>query len=588
MRFNFPFLIVLFIPILWGCSKTKRAQPNIVVILSDDQAWGDLSLNGNKNISTPNIDKLASEGAVFSNFFVSPVCAPTRASFLTGREHRKTGVTGVDAGKDYLNLDEVTIADLLNSNGYKTGAFGKWHNGSVYPYHPNGRGFDEFYGFCNGVLANYFNTTIEYNGEEITANGYIADFLTDRAIDFINSNKDNPFFCYVPYNTPHYPLQVPDEYYDRVKQRGITMYNRDKEREISEGIESTIGELAMCENIDMNVGRILQTLKDNGLEENTIVIYFSDNGPMTTRWNGGMKGRKNTVSEGGIKVPFIIRYPEKIKPGIEVDQIAAHIDILPTIADYAGISTNSCKPLDGLDLKPLIEGNDKEWPDRMIFSINLKNDVSVRTQNYRLEPDGLFDMKSDPGQRKDILMFEPGVYGSLKNTLDKWCDAAIDANDSKLFLPVGYKEWPATKLLAQDCVFAGKEICFSAIWPNTAWITNWINPEDFFYWNIDVNTPGKYLVSVYYTCPESSIGSQILLDFDGNGVIGEIEEPFDPELIPSPDRVKRFGSYEKPFRELKLGEVELSQKKGKLTVKSIKMVGSQLPDIKMIKLTLSS
>ena len=192
-------------------AATRR--PNIVVILADDQGWGDLSINGNRNLSTPNIDSLAREGALFEHFYVSALCAPTRAEFLTGRYHPRGGVRGVTAGAERLNTDEKTIADTFKASSYVTGAFGKWHNGSQYPYHPNARGFDEYYGFTHGHWGHYFSPELDHNGRLVQGKGFLPDDLTDHAIEFIANNRDKPFFCYLPLNTPHSPMQVPDRFY---------------------------------------------------------------------------------------------------------------------------------------------------------------------------------------------------------------------------------------------------------------------------------------------------------------------------------------------------------------------------------------
>jgi len=304
-------------------------KPNIVIILADDQGWGDLSTTGNTNIETPNIDKLADAGATFDRFFVCPVCAPTRAEFFTGRYHPRGGVHGVSTGTERLNLDEKTIGDTFKAAGYATGAFGKWHNGTQYPYHPNGRGFDEYYGFASGHWGQYFDPVLEHNGEKVRGNGFIIDDLTDHAIDFIEQNKEGPFFCYLPYNTPHTPFQVPDRFYDEFADKAFSMRHRDLKRE---ELPRTRAALALCENIDWNVGRVLEKLDQLNLADDTIVIYFSDNGPNSYRWNGGMKGRKGSTDEGGVRVPFFIRWPGRIQENIEIPQIAGAIDLLPTLA----------------------------------------------------------------------------------------------------------------------------------------------------------------------------------------------------------------------------------------------------------------
>jgi arylsulfatase A-like enzyme len=232
---------------LFSASK----PPNIVIILADDQGWGDLSVNGNTNLSTPHIDSLARDGAIFDRFYVCAVCSPTRAEFLTGRYHTRGGVRGVSTGAERLNLDEKTIGDTFKAAGYATGAFGKWHNGSQFPYHPNARGFDEYYGFTSGHWGLYFNPELDHNGTLVRGKGYITDDLTNHAIDFIAKNKDRPFFCYLPLNTPHSPLEVPDSYYDRFAHMNPEMRARDPKLE---DVPFTRAVLAMCEAIDFNVG----------------------------------------------------------------------------------------------------------------------------------------------------------------------------------------------------------------------------------------------------------------------------------------------------------------------------------------------
>ncbi len=243
----------------YGYAAATRKRPNVVVILADDQGWGDLRIHGNVNLRTPHIDSLARDGALFERFFVCAVCAPTRAEFLTGRYHPRGGVHGVTTGAERLNLDERTIGDTFQAAGYATAAFGKWHNGTQYPYHPNARGFDEFYGFCSGHWGQYFDPILEHNGQIVRGKGFIIDDLTDHALTFIERNKDRPFFCYLPYNTPHSPFQVPDRYYEEFKDGAIEMRHRDPQKE---ELDKTRCVLAMCENIDFNVGRVLDRLEE--------------------------------------------------------------------------------------------------------------------------------------------------------------------------------------------------------------------------------------------------------------------------------------------------------------------------------------
>ena len=278
------------------------ANPNVLVILTDDQGWGDLSVHGNTNLDTPNVDSLARDGVLFDRFYVCPVCAPTRAEFLTGRYHLRGGVHGVSMGAERLSLDEKTIADTFKAAGYATGAFGKWHNGTQHPYHPNARGFDEFFGFCSGHWGHYFDAEVEHNGQFTQGQGYLPDEITDRAMNFMATNvkAGQPFFCYLPYNIPHTPFQVPNRFYDKFRYLSIDMKATNPEHE---DFERTRAALALCENIDWNVGRLLDKLDQLGIAEDTIVFYFGDNGPNGERWNGGMKGTKGSTDEGGVRVP---------------------------------------------------------------------------------------------------------------------------------------------------------------------------------------------------------------------------------------------------------------------------------------------
>ncbi|MCH2613309.1 MAG: sulfatase-like hydrolase/transferase, partial [Opitutales bacterium] len=230
--------------VLVASSPIAADRPNVVVFLTDDQGWGDLSINGNKNLNTPHIDSLAREGIRFDRVYVCAVCSPTRAEFLTGRYHARSGVYSTSQGGERMDLDEVTIADTFKAAGYATGAFGKWHNGMQYPYHPNGRGFDEYYGFASGHWGDYFSPPLERNGKIVQGEGFLVDDLTDKAMKFMEKNRDGPFFAYIPYNTPHSPMQVPDEFWERFKDKEIVMRNREPEGEVMSHLRSA---LAMCE-----------------------------------------------------------------------------------------------------------------------------------------------------------------------------------------------------------------------------------------------------------------------------------------------------------------------------------------------------
>jgi arylsulfatase A-like enzyme len=575
-------LCLLFVSML---SHTVMAsQPNVVVILTDDQGWGDLSVNGNSNIATPNIDSLARDGATLQHFYVCQVCAPTRAEFLTGRYYPRTGVSGVSRGEGRMNENETTIADLFRGAGYATGAFGKWHNGTQPPLHPNNRGFDEFYGFTSGHWGHYFSPPLDRNGERVRGNGYIVDDFTQHAIAFIEGNEKRPFFCYIPFNTPHSPMMVPDRFYSKFEGKDPEMRHRDPERE---DIMMTRAALAMCENIDWNVGRILKKLDELELSQKTIVIYFSDNGPNSYRWNGGMKGRKGAIDEGGLRSPFFLRWPGRVQAGTSITQVTGAIDLLPTLCELAGIRMVTVNPLDGRSLRSLLLGEETEWQPRLLFAV--KNEaVSVRTQRFRLDATGqLFDITVDPGQRADVSARYPELTERLSQQAQRHAremQVHFKANASRPF-HVGYG--PSTTLPARDGVEHGT-IRRSVTAPNNSFFTHWTRAEDSITWDIDVGASGDYEAIVYYTCAEGDQGATLRLSMEGGtSVQARVIESFDPPLWDkSKERVAESHYFVKDFKPLRLGILRLDKGRGQLRLGSLDIIGKQVIDVHSLVLNL--
>ncbi len=577
----------IFLPVISGlsaCISQPEKHPNIIVILSDDQGWGDLSVNGNTNLSTPNIDRLANTGARFNHFYVCPVSSPTRAEFLTGRYHSRMGVYSTSEGGERFNLDETTIADVFKKAGYATAAFGKWHSGTQYPYHPNARGFDEFYGFCSGHWGDYFNADfLDHNGKIVRGNGFITDDLTDKALAFIDNNKDKPFFLFIPYNAPHAPMQVPDLWWNKFKDKELTMLADER---VEEDIPFTRAALAMCENIDWNVGRIMDKLKESGLEENTIVLYFSDNGPNGWRWNGGMKGRKSSTDEGGVRSPLFVHWPGTIAPGLIINEIAGVIDLLPTLADMANIECQTQKPLDGVSLKPLLLKYETEWPERLIIS-EWKQRVSIRSQEYRLDHKGkLFNMITDPGQLNDISASEPVITGNLKTAAEKWkADVLANISTDKRKFPIGHPNFKYNQLPARDGKAHGN-IERSSRSPNSSFFTNWRNLDDKITWDVEVLSGGDFEAEIYYTCASGDVGSTIELSFNSNKITAIVNEANDPLLRGMEhDRVKRTQSYVKDFKPFKAGIIHLKKGSGELTLRALNIPGSEVMDFRLLTLT---
>lgn len=575
-------LLAIFSGISCNSEKLAPAHPNVVVILSDDQGWGDFSHHGNTDLSMPALDRLASEGAWFEHFYVQPVCSPTRAEFLTGRYHPRSGIRGTSAGGERLDLDEHTIAETFRAAGYATAIFGKWHNGSQYPYHPNARGFDEFYGFTSGHWGHYFSPALEHNFELVKGNGYVADDLTEHAMEFIEQHRDEPFFVYVPLNIPHSPMQVPDRFFDKFADAAIEMPPQDS---AGFDLDHTRAAYAMCENIDWNVGRILDKLDELDLTGQTIVLYFSDNGPNGWRWNGNLRGRKGSTDEGGVRSPLFVRWPGHIKPETRITEIAGAIDLLPTLADAAGIELKAEKPIDGISLKPLLEGTVSSWPDRYIFS-HWNGRVSVRSSQYRLDHEGrLYDINEDPGQEKDISPLKPDLHEELTAAAEAWRAEVLSElppEDDRPF-PVAYS---ITHLPARDGIPHGG-IERSNRFPNDSHFTNWTDETGYITWDIDVKTGGRYEAIVHYTCPEEDLGAAVTLSFANAHTEAVVTEAFDPPLVGADhDRSSRQESYVKDFRPMSLGVIELEPGRGALKLAATSIPGAQAMDVRRVTLKL--
>ena len=571
----------------------SNSYPNIILILTDDQGWGDLSSNGNKDLHTPNIDKIASSGVKFDRFFVSPVCSPTRAEILTGRHHVRTGVYDVSRGGERMDLDEETIADIFKSSGYKTAAFGKWHNGMQAPYHPNTRGFDEFYGFCSGHWGNYFDPVLERNGEIVKGKGFITDDLTNQGIEFIKKNAKSPFFLFMPYNTPHSPMQVPEKYWNKFKNKVLTqkgtveIRSNDKESGINnKGDAHTKAALAMCENIDWNVGRLIKTLESLNIDQNTIIIYLSDNGPNGNRWNDTMKGIKGSTDEGGVRSPMIISWKDNIPKGKEVKEIASGIDLLPTLISLSGIKAKPKNEFDGKDLKELIFKNNTNWPDRYIYNY-WRGRLSVRSQNFRLDnQNNLYEMYNDPSQLKNVSSNHIEIFEAMQKAKSKWQKEVLInlKNNKKREFVIGHPSLKYTQIPARDATESGS-IKRSNYYPNCSYMTNWVNTEDSIKWEAEVTEAGKFEVVIYYTCAKDAIGSEIELSFEDSKISKKITKYYDPdEYGMKNDRVERIESYVKDFIPLNMGTFDLKKGKGTLKLKALNKTGKEVLDFRLLML----
>jgi arylsulfatase A-like enzyme len=590
---------LLFSQLLFCPQQTEantQNRPNVLVILTDDQGYGDLSITGNKNLQTPHIDSIAKNGARFDRFFVQPVCSPTRAEFLTGRYHTRMGVVDTSLGGERFHLSEKTIADCFKQARYRTACIGKWHSGSQYPYHPIGRGFDFYYGFSSGHWGDYFNAPLEKNGEPVRGEGFITDDLTNQAMRWMQSSKE-PFFCWLTYNAPHSPMQVPDQYWNKFKDKQLI--SRAEQPKQKEDEIFTKAALAMCENLDDNVGRLLTFLREQKLDENTIVIFMCDNGPNGLRWNDGMKGIKGSTDEGGVRSPLFVVWKDKIVAGKVIKPIAAAIDLLPTLLGLTQTDRVGDLALDGVDLsyllteKPKPKNYDELLNNRFLYQY-WNGKLSIRSQQYRYDANGkIYDMVNDPGQKNAVA--NPEQAKLFQTAAEKFRDEALKGfskADSRPH-PVGYSAFPKATLPARDGMPKGG-IKRSAPAPNCSFFTNWNKPEDQMTWEIAVAEPGTYEAEIWYTCPKSSVGTTLELSViskkDSSTAAqwsSALSQEFESKLVGQEhDRSPRkLESFVKEFAVLKMGKAEVLQGEAKLVLKATQIKSENIADIRQVVLT---
>lgn len=574
-------LLLIFVSLLsgtfWLGSETKKnAPPNVLLILTDDQGYGDLNLHGNTFIETPVLNRFANESAQFERFYVSPLCAPTRASLLTGRYHLRTGTVSVSKGLEVMKSEETTLAELFKANGYKTGIFGKWHNGQHLPNHPNGQGFDEFFGFCGGHWSNYFDTHLEHNGQEVNTKGFITDVLTDKALSFIDKHRDQPFFCYVPLNAPHSPHQVPDSYFDKYKAKGL-----------DDELASVYG---MCENIDDNVGRLLKKLEDLKLDKNTIVIFMTDNGPNGRRFNGDMKGIKGSVDEGGIRVPCFVRWKSIIQPAT-LKTLSAHIDILPTLQELCQLKPTGTLPLDGRSLASVLLRNSLQ-SDRKMYTHVAQPELpiksypgSVRTNQYRLvvkeNSTELYDMLADPSQKHDLSKTQPDITQKLRSDYLQWFSEVSKDIKPQLTIPLRTKRL-RFELPTYEAAFSGNlKYREGHGWVHD-WLVNWTSPQDSIAWEVESTLNQRFIVEMVYTCPAENVGSEIQVSVANQRIRKNITKAFDPPMIPNRDRVPRKEVDEKTWEKLTIGSILIPKGKNKIVISAPKIRHKEAAEIKSI------
>ncbi|HOD80252.1 MAG: Arylsulfatase precursor [Planctomycetes bacterium ADurb.Bin126] len=436
-----------------ACVAADKQRPNIVLVLADDVGYGDLACHGNTHVKTPQIDVFAREAVAFSNFHVCPVCSPTRASLMTGRYNFRGGVADVFGKACCMDPAEVTLAECLKGAGYATGIFGKWHLGDDAEHAPNAQGFGEALVHRGPSMRKYTNPTLLHNGKPVERAGYCMDIFTDAAISFIRKNRSQPFFVYLAANLVHTPLQVPPELAAEFAATGLS--------------ESTRRLYGMIRSVDNNFGRLRAALKELALEDNTLLIFLSDNGPCSgsvplDRHMAGLHGLKGTVYQNGIRVPCFMRWPGGFAGAAKVTRLAAHIDVFSTCLEACGIAAPPEGKPDGISLLPLLKDPSASWPDRTLFfqwdsgqiprrghayavlterwklvqpcGMDMRQQQHIRNRYAELcrlqgrgerSIDGppryeLYDIAADPGETKDLAAEHREIVERMKQQYDSW------------------------------------------------------------------------------------------------------------------------------------------------------------------------
>jgi len=472
-------------------------RPNVLLIMTDDQGYSDVGFNGNPIVQTPRLDEFAMEATVFNRFYATPACSSTRASLMTGRYALRVGVTDTQGGMSILRPSEITVAEVLQEAGYRTGLFGKWHLGDNAPARPIDQGFDQSLTHVGGMIGapysplganSYFDPILIEDGHDKQFDGYCVDVFTDAAVDFIRDSKDNPFFVYYAPNTPHHPLTVAERYAEPYLKQGLS--------------EETARFYGMITNIDDNFGRLVDVLEEVGAADNTLIIFLGDNGTsglhqQADLWESGLRDRKMSVYENGIRVPMFIKLPGSTQAGSRLEDRASVEDIMPTILEVCGLAASA--QMDGLSLVPLLEDESASLPERSFFyqfhrglrPDRYRNAAVVRGDYKLAQPVGrgttpftldamqfeLYDLNNDPFEQEDISAKFPGIVAQLKADYDDW------------FTDVGRSGFD------QVPTWIGAESQGKVLLSRQDWRGGSLFDGDLGYYEIDVRSAGLYRIT---------------------------------------------------------------------------------------------
>jgi len=518
-------VIAVVAALVAGRSVADDEPPNVVLVITDDQGYGDLSCHGNPVLKTPNLDRLYDESVRLVDYHVAPTCSPTRAALVTGHWTNRTGVWHTSGGRSLLPEGEVTIGRIFHDAGYATGMFGKWHMGDNYPFRPEDRGFSEVMRHGGGGVGqtpdfwdnSYFDGTYFHNSVPEPVTGYCTDVWFDYARRFIKAQKEagRPFLAYISTNAPHWPMHSPPEFAAPYEERFGTR----------------VGHFfGMIANIDHNVGRLRAFLAREGLAHNTILIFTSDNGTGAGEkvFNAGMRGRKQSEYDGGHRVPLFVHWPAGgLVGGRDVEPITAHIDVLPTLIDLAGIAPPKGVVFDGRSIRPLLESranpDDGSWPDRILVTDSQRvvdpikwRRSAVMTNRWRLvNGTELYDIKQDPAQQNDVAGTQPNVVARLKAFYEAWWAELKPTFQRIPAIYLGHEGENPVRLTSHDWI-ATK----STPWNQSLVRQALDDPSATGYWNVNVTAAGGYEIRLRRWPEEADTAIDALLP-PGTDVPGE-------------------------------------------------------------------
>jgi len=568
---------VLLALLFSGVATFAEDQPNILLIMTDDQGYWDTGVTGNPHINTPNMDRIAKEGVQFTRFYAAPVCAPTRAGVMTGRYYPRTGLYNTRFGGDTLGKDEITVAQLLKKAGYRTGLFGKWHLGKYHGYQPQQRGFDEFLGHYHGHIERYdFPDQLSHNGVLVKARGYVSELFTDAAMDFIEATKKKtkaPFFCALTFNAPHSPWVLDTSHSGQPEGDKLLGKYLAKDMPMR---EARI--YALIERVDQNIGRMLAHLRSLNIERDTLVVFMSDNGGVSKFWKGGMHGNKGSVYEGGVRSPFFARWPGTITAGGVVNGQASHVDLLPTFCELAGVALPKDRKIDGRSLLKLLKQGRGDRHHEYVYHTwdryfpNPDKRWSVSDQRWKLvgmftktAPDPkkwrLYDLKNDPGENKNLAAKHPETVSRLRKAFMDWF---VDVTDGKTYrpvaIPVGHERENPVELQPSWATWKGDHINYTFDGYDWDTIDGWKKAGEHATWQLDFAQAGRYAVTLSYGCRPLDAGGALRISIGTASLEHKVKATTTAE---------QFGRF-------RAGELVLDKGKATLKVEVISAPGREL------------